>query len=207
MGKIFCIIGKSASGKDTLYKKILESAGGLLSPIVTCTTRPIREGETDGKEYHFVSDAEYRKLAEDDRIIEERCYQTVYGPWRYFTADDGSINPAERSYLVIGTPDSVTAMRKYFRSGTVCPIYIEVDDGERLIRAVRREQQEQHPGYAEVARRFLSDEKDYAPEVLSHLAIAARFTNTDSDRTAGEILAFIRETLAGEGDADGNTRK
>ena len=54
MGKIFYVMGKSASGKDTIYKKLLERFPGLKT-VVTYTTRPIRDGETEGVEYHFTS--------------------------------------------------------------------------------------------------------------------------------------------------------
>ena len=49
MGKIFYVMGKSASGKDTIYKKLLERFPGLKT-VVTYTTRPIRDGETEGVE-------------------------------------------------------------------------------------------------------------------------------------------------------------
>lgn len=52
MGKIFYVMGKSASGKDTIYKKLLERFPGLKT-VVTYTTRPIRDGETEGVEYHL----------------------------------------------------------------------------------------------------------------------------------------------------------
>ena len=53
MGKIFCIMGKSATGKDTIYKKILQNSELKLRRIVSYTTRPIREGEEEGVEYYF----------------------------------------------------------------------------------------------------------------------------------------------------------
>ena len=56
MGKIFCMMGKSSSGKDTLYQQILDYEGLLLKSIVLYTTRPIRSGEKDGKEYIFADE-------------------------------------------------------------------------------------------------------------------------------------------------------
>ena len=53
MGKIFCVMGKSASGKDTIYNKILQDDSLMLSRIIPYTTRPIRDGETQDKDYHF----------------------------------------------------------------------------------------------------------------------------------------------------------
>ena len=53
MGKIFCLIGKSSCGKDTLYKRILSNGSLPLKTLVSYTTRPARIGETDGVEYYF----------------------------------------------------------------------------------------------------------------------------------------------------------
>ena len=51
--KIYVLIGKSATGKDTLYRKLLEDARIDFRPIITYTTRPIRKGEQNGVEYFF----------------------------------------------------------------------------------------------------------------------------------------------------------
>ena len=68
MGKIYYVMGKSSSGKDTIYKKLLEIHPEFHT-IVPYTTRPIREGEHNGVEYHFVN--------------EKPCYKTIR-PYRQF---------------------------------------------------------------------------------------------------------------------------
>ena len=80
MGKIFYIMGKSSSGKDTIYSRLLQDSELGLSRIVLYTTRPMREGETEGKEYHFTDRDFYEKLQAMGKVIEARTYQTVYGP-------------------------------------------------------------------------------------------------------------------------------
>ena len=77
MGKIFCICGKSSSGKDTVYKRVLSDEELKLNQIVTYTTRPIREGEVDGREYYFVDEVEAGRLYEEGKIVESRAYNTV----------------------------------------------------------------------------------------------------------------------------------
>ena len=52
MGRIYCVMGKSASGKDSIYHEVMKQEPELL-PIVPYTTRPIRQGEIEGREYHF----------------------------------------------------------------------------------------------------------------------------------------------------------
>ena len=86
MGKIFYLMGKSASGKDTLYQEILKRLPQLQT-VVPYTTRPIRIGEQNGREYFFTTQEELDRLLEDGKIIECRTYETMMGPWSYFTAD------------------------------------------------------------------------------------------------------------------------
>ena len=84
MGKIFYMMGKSSSGKDTVYKEIRKELPELKT-LTLYTTRPMREGEKDGVEYYFVTDEILEKYREEGKIIELRTYQTVYGDWKYAT--------------------------------------------------------------------------------------------------------------------------
>ena len=111
MGKIYCLLGKSSSGKDTLFKMLLEESGLSLKTIVPYTTRPIRVGEQEGVEYHFVTEETQKKLEAEGKIIELRAYDTICGVWKYFTVDDGQIDLATDNYLVIGTLESYVKMR------------------------------------------------------------------------------------------------
>ena len=77
MGKIFCMMGKSSSGKDTLYQQILDYEGLLLKSIVLYTTRPIRSGEKDGKEYIFADEDMLARLTEAGKVIECRSYHKI----------------------------------------------------------------------------------------------------------------------------------
>ena len=72
MGKIVYLMGKSSSGKDTIFKRLLADSSLGLKTIVSYTTRPIRSGEQEGLEYHFTDEAGYQELRRSGRIIEER---------------------------------------------------------------------------------------------------------------------------------------
>jgi len=194
MGNIYCIMGKSASGKDSVYRKLLDRQPVSLRSIVTYTTRPPRSGEQDGVEYHFVTPEYLRKLQKQDKVIEERCYHTVHGDWYYFTADDGQIKDDE-TYLIVTTPEGYKALRDYYGKARVCPIYIEVEDGLRLARAVDRERQESYPHYAELCRRFIADENDFAESVLLSLGIQKRYTNADLDKCVEAVSEDLKEAL------------
>lgn len=187
MGKIFYVMGKSASGKDTIYKKLLERMPELKT-VTLYTTRPIRDGETEGVEYHFTTEERLRGFREGKRLIEERTYQTVYGPWSYFTVDDGQIDlEGTDSYLMIGTLESYENMRKYFGAEGLVPIYIEVDDGVRLERALEREKGQKNPKYKELCRRFLADEEDFKEENLKRCGIEKRYRNDELEACLEEI--------------------
>lgn len=195
MGKIFCLIGKSATGKDTIYQRLLGRKELRLRKIVSYTTRPIRANETAGMEYHFCDEAEMKRLMDAGKIIELRSYHTCHGVWNYFTADDGQIDLQAGDYLMIGTVDSFGKICDYYGKERVLPIYIEVEDGIRLQRALSRERMQKHPKYEEMCRRFLADGEDFSREKLSAAGIERIFYNEDIDRTEEEIAAFIAENL------------
>ena len=88
MGKIFCLMGKSSTGKDTIYKMLRDEKALQLQTIVPYTTRPIRAGETEGVEYHFIDEQRLLKLEKEGKVIEQRAYDTIYGIWRYATIAD-----------------------------------------------------------------------------------------------------------------------
>ena len=188
MGRIYYLLGKSATGKDTLYKEILKRRPKLRT-VTMYTTRPIREGETDGGEYFFTGREELERQLASGKVIESRTYQTIAGPWTYYTVDDGQFDVADdESCLMIGTLESYEKMCAYFEAGKMVPVYIEVPDGIRLLRAVKREENQKRPNYREVCRRYLADEKDFSEENLERLGITKRYQNTDMEMCVEEIL-------------------
>ena len=188
MGRIYYLLGKSATGKDTLYKEILKWRPKLRT-VTMYTTRPIREGETDGVEYFFTDREELERQLASGKVIESRTYQTIAGPWTYYTVDDGQFDVADdESCLMIGTLESYEKMCAYFEAGKMVPVYIEVPDGIRLLRAVKREENQKKPNYREVCRRYLADEKDFSEENLERLGITKRYQNTDMEMCMEEIL-------------------
>lgn len=192
MGKIYCVMGKSSSGKDTVYKKLKEQYKEFRL-IVPYTTRPIREGEKDGVEYYFVDPEQFRAMKEDGKVIESRSYNTKCGIWTYFTADDGQIDLSAADYLLIGTLVSYQALREYFGEEAIVPVYLEVEDGLRLARALERERRQEEGKYAEMCRRFLADEEDFSEENLIKSGITERFGNEDFTECLNKIQRYIEE--------------
>ena len=191
MGKIYCLMGKSASGKDTIYNRLLAMEELKLRRVVPYTTRPMRSGETDGETYFFCTQDQVKAFEKAGKIIELRAYDTVYGVWKYFTADDGQICLTESDYLMIGTLEAYEQIRNYFGTEKVRPIYVEVDDGLRLQRALDRERTQEQPKYAEMCRRFLADEQDFSEENLKKAGIEKRFLNQNLTQVTEEIAAYI----------------
>lgn len=181
MGHIFCLMGKSASGKDTLYGKLLSDDTLGLQKVVPYTTRPIRSGEAEGREYHFTDIDTLNQLEKDGKVIEHRCYNTFYGDWHYFTANDGQIDLEKSDYVIIGTLQSYTKFCDYFSKEKVIPMYIHLDDGERLQRALLRERQQESPKYEEMCRRFLADSQDFSDENLEKAGVTKKYINDDLD--------------------------
>jgi guanylate kinase len=192
MGKIFYIMGKSASGKDKIYSRLAENEQLDLKKLILYTTRPIRDGEENGKQYYFVDDKKFKEIKEKGALIEAREYQTVYGIWTYFTADDGQIDLQNSDYIGIGTLESYLKLKKYYGEQGVCPVYIEVEDGERLARALKRENKQETPKYEEMCRRFLADQSDFSEENIQHSGIKKRFENDDLDVCVKEIEDYIK---------------
>lgn len=195
MGKIFFILGKSCSGKDTIFQEIKKNNELDLKTVVGYTTRPMRENETDGEEYFFVSRDRLEELQNDGKVIEVRHYNTAHGVWSYFTVDDGQIDLYENNYLYIGTLESYEQMRDYYGDDVIVPIYVEVEQGERLRRAVLREMEQSEPKYEELCRRFLADEQDFREEEIKRLGINKKYENLEYEKTSEEIIKDIKANI------------
>ncbi len=193
MGKIFILIGKSASGKDAIYRRLLENDELNLKPYVGFTTRPIRSGEKDGREYFFTDMQELKKFEAAGKLIEKRIYHTVYGDWCYFTVDSDKTDLRGNDYLYICTLESYIPVRDYYGEERVVPIFIQVDDGVRLQRALDREKSQAEPKYAEMCRRFLADEVDFAQDKIAEAGIVRRFNNDNLEDCIQEICDYIKE--------------
>lgn len=179
MGKVFCIMGKSGSGKDTIFKEIIKDNSLNLKKIVGYTTRPKRVEENDGVEYNFIDDDMINKFIQKNKVIELRKYDTVNGIWYYGTMDDGQINLQTNSYIVISTLESYSSFKKYFGSNNVIPLYIDVDDGIRLQRILNREMSEDSPNYKEICRRFIADSEDFSNKNLKLNGIKKIYSNNN----------------------------
>ena len=95
-------------------------------------------------------------------------------------------------YLGIGTLESYLKMREYYGEEALCPIYIEVEDGERLERALKREREQEKPRYEDMCRRFLADQKDFSEKKIAAAGIQRRFQNNSIEECVNEIADYIK---------------
>ena len=188
---IFYLMGKTASGKDAMYKRIINDIKNI-NPLVIYTSRPRRYEEVDGVEYYFRDKSFF-----DDpglKIIEKRVYDTVEGPWIYATIDDGTISKT-KNYITIGTLESYDKARKYFGEEFICPIYLDIDDETRRQRALKREMAQITPKLEEMERRLVADAKDFSEENIKAVNITKRFENYDFEKCFEEVKKEIEKYI------------
>lgn len=195
MSNFIYIMGKSASGKDTIYKRIKEQID--VKTYILYTTRPIRTGEQDGVDYHYVSDEQMLKFKQEGKVIESRTYQTVKGPWTYATIADEQLEQ-NGDILTVGTLESYNKIKEYYedkKDTKLLPVYITIDEEERRKRALEREKKQKNPNYEEVERRFKADNIDFSEENLKKAGIGQNetFENYDLDKCVESIVTYIQK--------------
>ncbi|MDR3540044.1 MAG: guanylate kinase [Desulfosporosinus sp.] len=196
MGKIFCLIGKSSSGKDTISKMLLLDEELNLKPVIPYTTRPKRHNESEGLEYHFVAEELVTYYRKKGKIIEQRDYNTTNGRWSYCTIDDGQINLSEDNYyLLIATLESYKDLQNYFGPNNVIPLYVEIEDGVRLLRAINREKQQSQPNYEELCRRFIADSNDFSKHNLKYFGVDTYYLNENISECINNIKTDILSVM------------
>ena len=130
---IIVFVGESASGKSTVEKMVSDRMPSF-TKIVSYTTRPKREGEVDGVDYHFVDEIQFAKMKEDGMFIESAQYRS----WNYGSAkkdyDDG------KDHIVVLTPHGCRSLKKWAREHNidVFSIYFDVDRRSRMIKILQR---------------------------------------------------------------------
>lgn len=190
---IYCLVGKSGTGKDTLYRALLNIGHDLFSPITPYTTRPMRVNEVDGETYYFVSDAQYMEMEKMGEVVEKRQYNTVHGIWTYFTRKF-EIN-TNKNYLCITTLEGAKGLIRCYGEETVVLIYLYLQDYERLQRCISRESRQTHPNLSEVCRRYLADEDDFTEEKLKSFKHIVRIDTgaADVDSCTKAVLAITQK--------------
>ena len=149
--KIIAIMGKSASGKDTIMKELVKRNPSL-NEIVSYTTRPQRDYEINTVHYNFITIEEFVEMVSNDEMLEA----TNFNDWWYGT----SINSLKKDAVNIGVfnPEGVFALLESDDILDIDIYYVLAKDKTRLIRQLTREE---NPNIKEILRRYQTDEKDF----------------------------------------------
>jgi guanylate kinase len=188
---IFCLMGKSSSGKDTIKKYLLEKDKDL-SAMIPFTTRPPRKGEKNHIDYEFINREDF--AARDD-ILEHRMYQVNLSNGEKDTWYYGHFFPTENYSLMIGTLETYNFMKSNFRNQyVIIPIYITISEEDRLYRMILRENKNEVKNYKELSRRFIKDQSDFSMENLEKSNITKEyiFANNDLKSDGKDIYNFIK---------------
>ena len=189
MGIIVALLGKSASGKDTMLSKLISGLGFFR--VLPVTTRPMRPGEENGRDYEFVSREEFEEMDRSGRFIESREYNTLFDGkpdvWYYATARD-SIDLEKGNYTAIVDLAALRAIRSEFGSSVVA-VFLDVPETVRKKRCFSR------GGFSleEWERREADDRMKYTPEAISG-NIDLLLTSTETDVSFGELERYLKGT-------------
>ena len=150
--KILAVMGQAGAGKDSFVDALIKNNYiPNAKPIISCTTRPIREHEQDGVNYHYLTNEEFTTQILNGEMLEA----TVFNDWCYGT----SINNLDKDCLNIGVfnPEGVEILQEE-SNVDIEVIYIIADDKIRLLRQLNREE---HPNCDEIIRRYNADKQDF----------------------------------------------
>ena len=149
--KVIALFGKAGSGKDTILRALVNKFPDRYNEIVSCTTRPPREGEQEGVNYYFLTVDQFTEKVLNGDMLEA----TEFNNWHYGTAL--SSLSTDKINVGVFNPEGIRCLMEDNFVDLIA-YYVQVGDKERLIRQLIREVD---PDVKEIIRRFSADEKDF----------------------------------------------
>lgn len=181
MYKMIAICGKAGSGKDTILRGVINTTPSA-HEIISCTTRPMRENDVDGVDYHFITGEQFGQKVLNGEMLEASCFND----WFYGTSYDSL-----RSDVVnvgVFNPEGIDSIMAHKNKIQLVVFYIEANDKERLLRQLNREQS---PDVHEIVRRFKTDEEDFC-DLDFHYNVLQNNTKDDLGYAIKVISAAVR---------------
>lgn len=160
--KILAVMGQAGAGKDSFVDALIKNNYiPNAKPIINCTTRPIREHEQDGVNYHYLTNEQFAEQVINGEMLEA----TVFNDWCYGT----SVNNLDKDCLNIGVfnPEAIEILQEASNVDLEV-IYIIADDKVRLLRQLNREE---HPDCNEIVRRFGTDKQDFSEARIDYVIV------------------------------------
>ena len=162
--KLILLIGCMASGKDTILKEMINE--GYAEPVISHTSRPMRKGEKEGIEYHFVSAEEMLKMKENNEFIEFKSYKAANNEKWYYGVNKNSLEKGlSKNYILIVDITGMRQIKEYFKDDKnmeITTIFLDVDKETRRKRAIRRDDMTLEK-VKEIERRLKADDKEVYP--------------------------------------------
>lgn len=183
MKYILVLCGLSASGKDT----ILNMIDPLFERIVSHTTRPKRNGEVDGIDYHFVDADDFIPMYVRGEIIEDRTYYTIENGesavW-YYGLHESELKKSASDYVVILDYQGLKQLIKKVDENTrVIVAYVDASDEKRLERVKKRGSE-----LAEFERRDVADKKSFEGcKEFANIIV----DNNEDDKIREQVIRLI----------------
>ena len=148
---MIALIGKTASGKDSIKKELIKLG---YESVVTTTTRPMRPGEVDGVSYHFIDKSQFRRLKIQEFFAETTSYETVHGTWYYGIQKKDLMNNENK--VIILNPDGILSLMRTTDMSDWVIFFI--DCPEEIMKERLKKRGDNHE---EAERRLESDRKDF----------------------------------------------
>ena len=187
MYKIIALIGEAGCGKDTILKEVLAAAPTSFNEIISCTTRPPREGEVDGVNYFFINAEEFAYKVLNYEMIEA----TSFNDWFYGTSYDTLRSDVPN--IGVFNPDGIRALQG--RPDIELTVYrVVCKDKTRLLRQLNRENV---PNVDEIVRRYKTDQEDFFDLEFEYTELSNEI-NLDLSLAVKRILSQ-REVTGGQG--------
>lgn len=185
---LLVIVGKSGSGKNAVSGRLLTPEMGC-HRIVTFTTRPMRPGEKEGVDYHFVSDEKFSQMVARRQFAEWKEYHPACGDvWKYGSRITADMLNSDEIYLIILTPAGLRDIKKKFRGHEedIASIYLRVPE-----ETLKKRLKGRGDDTTEAVRRLAADKKDFDGFESS---VDYVIDNTGSiDETVGKIADIISD--------------
>lgn len=175
--KLITLTGGQGVGKDFILQACLQQIDSL-TPIISHTTRPIRQGEIEGINYHFINTKTATEMLNNNEFIETRQYYVANKEtWLYGIHKDEIDLDSNNNYIAIVDLQGLKKIEKYLEKNNcrnkLTSIYIDADYQKRLLRALNREGDMTNTQVLEVVRR-LQDDIEFVDIAQNHCDIYAK---------------------------------
>ena len=178
------IVGKTASGKDTVVKKLVDDY--KYTKIITYATRPKRKGEKQDITYHFISDEEFKQKIDEGFFAEWKSYITNEGVW-YYGSSLEDIENADNKSVIILTPQGYRDIKDKVDCKVVS-IYLYANNATIKKRLIARGDDPK-----ETERRILHDNEDFKGIENEVDRIVYNNESDTIDSVVQKILKYVSE--------------